>query len=161
MLKDRMPFEIYDMLLKAGKLADRLSMSVYLVGGSVRDLLRGEENLDIDIVVEGDGVVYAKELAKLINARVSIYERFGTARLLPLDNKSEIWFGRANLKIDVATARTEYYETPASLPKVETSSIKKDLYRRDFTINTLAIKLNSKDFGLLIDFFGGQRDLKD
>lgn len=160
-LKDRMPIEIYEMLKKAGELADQVSMSIYLVGGSVRDLLKGEENLDIDLVVEGDGVAYAKELAKIIHARVSIYERFGTARLLPLDHKSNLWFGRTNLKIDVATARTEYYETPASLPKVETSSIKKDLYRRDFTINTLAIKLNSKDFGLLIDFFGGQRDLKD
>jgi tRNA nucleotidyltransferase (CCA-adding enzyme) len=65
------------------------------------------------------------------------------------------------LKLDVATARTEYYESPAALPKVETSSIKKDLYRRDFTINTLAIKLNPKDFGLLMDFFGSQRDLKE
>jgi len=66
-----------------------------------------------------------------------------------------------DFKLDVATARTEYYESPAALPKVETSSLKRDLYRRDFTINTLAIKINRKDFGHLVDFFGGQRDLKD
>lgn len=58
------------------------------------------------------------------------------------------------LRIDIATARLEYYESPAKLPDVEMSTIKKDLYRRDFTINAMAIKLNSKDFGLLIDFFG-------
>ena len=161
LLKDKFPKEIYEMLVQAGELADKLGMVAYLVGGSVRDLLRGEENLDIDIVIEGDGVAFAMEFAKLIDARVSVYERFGTARLLPLDNQSKTWLSRTDLKIDIATARTEYYETPASLPKVETSSIKKDLYRRDFTINTLAVKLNKKDFGLLIDFFGGQRDLKD
>ena len=64
-------------------------------------------------------------------------------------------------RLDVATARTEYYEYPTALPTVELSSIKKDLYRRDFTINTLAIKLNSNDYGNLIDFFGGQRDIKE
>ncbi len=161
LLKERMPLEVYEMLRLAGTVADDLSMSAYMVGGSVRDLLRGEENLDIDIVVEGDGIAYATELAKRIGARLSIYKRFGTARLLPLEGHNGPWFGKENLKIDVATARTEYYETPAALPKVETSSIKKDLYRRDFTINTLAIRLNSKDFGELIDFFGGQRDLKE
>ncbi len=160
-LKERMPQEIYEMLELAGTVADKLGVSAYIVGGSVRDLLRGEENLDIDIVVEGDGIAYAAELSKTIGARMSVYKRFGTARLLPLENHRGLWFGRDNLKIDIATARTEYYETPASLPKVETSSIKKDLYRRDFTINTLAIKLNSKDFGSLIDFFGGQRDIKE
>jgi tRNA nucleotidyltransferase (CCA-adding enzyme) len=65
------------------------------------------------------------------------------------------------LKFDVATARTEFYESPAAIPKVEMSSIKKDLYRRDFTINTLAVKLNPDRFGLLLDFFGGQRDIKE
>ena len=160
-LKERMPLEVYEMLKLAGSVADQMAMSAYMVGGSVRDLLRGEENLDIDIVVEGDGIAYATELAKKIGARLSIYKRFGTARLLPIEGHNGPWLGKEDLKIDVATARTEYYETPAALPKVETSSIKKDLYRRDFTINTLAIRLNSKDFGELIDFFGGQRDLKE
>ena len=150
LLKEKFPAEIYAILKLAGEIADQLGINAYLVGGSVRDLLRGEENLDIDIVVEGDGISFAKTFGRKLNAKVRIHERFGTAKIIT-----------DNLKLDVATARTEYYESPASLPKVETSSIKKDLYRRDFTINTLAVKLNLKDFGLLIDFFGGQRDLRE
>lgn len=150
LLKEKFPAEIYSILKLAGEIADQLGINAYLVGGSVRDLLRGEENLDIDIVVEGDGISFAKAFGRKLNAKIRTHERFGTAKIIT-----------DNLKLDVATARTEYYESPASLPTVETSSIKKDLYRRDFTINTLAVKLNLKDFGLLIDFFGGQRDLRE
>lgn len=149
-LKERFPFDIYNLLKLAGEVAEELNFSAYLVGGSVRDLLRGEENLDIDIVTEGDGILFAKRFGERLNAKVRTHQRFGTAQVIT-----------DKLKLDVATARTEYYESPAALPRVETSSIKKDLYRRDFTINTLAIKLNPGDFGLLIDFFGGQRDLRE
>ncbi|MGB9715271.1 MAG: CBS domain-containing protein [Thermodesulfovibrionales bacterium] len=149
-LKSRFPDEVYDVLKLSGEVAEELGFNAYLVGGSVRDLLRGEENLDIDIVIEGDGIIFAKELGERLNARVRTHQRFNTAQVIT-----------DGLKLDIATARTEYYESPAALPKVETSSIKKDLYRRDFTINTLAIKLNPRDFGLLIDFFGGQRDLRE
>jgi tRNA nucleotidyltransferase (CCA-adding enzyme) len=149
-LKERFPLEIYNFLKLSGEVAEELGVNAYLIGGSVRDLLRGEENLDIDIVIEGDGISFAKTFGKKLNARVRTHPRFGTAQVIT-----------DKLKLDVATARTEYYESPAALPKVETSSIKKDLYRRDFTINTLAVKLNPKDFGLLIDFFGGQRDLRE
>ncbi|MFQ3574744.1 MAG: CBS domain-containing protein, partial [Thermodesulfovibrionales bacterium] len=161
LLKDRLPQEVFEILKIAGDIADETGVSSYLVGGAVRDLLRGEDNLDIDIVVEGDGIAYAKRLADRISARVSVYKRFGTARLLPIEAGRGYWIRSEELKIDVATARTEYYETPAALPKVESASIKKDLYRRDFTINTLAIKLNSDEFGTIIDYFGGQRDLKE
>ncbi|RJQ40359.1 MAG: CBS domain-containing protein [Nitrospiraceae bacterium] len=153
LLKEKFPGEIYAVLKLAGEIADQLGINAYLVGGSVRDLLRGESasgGLDIDIVVEGDGISFAKSFGRKLNAKVRTHERFGTAKIIS-----------DSLKLDVATARTEYYESPASLPTVETSSIKKDLYRRDFTINTLAVKLNLKDFGLLIDFFGGQRDLRE
>jgi tRNA nucleotidyltransferase (CCA-adding enzyme) len=150
LLKDRFPEKVYQILKAAGEVADRMGMNVYLVGGSVRDLLLGQANLDIDLVIEGDGILFAKELSAKLHVRSRAYPRFGTARII-----------HEGLKLDIATARTEYYESPAALPKVETSSIKKDLYRRDFTINTLAIRLNRKDFGLLIDFFGGQRDLKE
>ena len=150
LLKDRFPEKVYQILKAAGEVADRMGMNAYLVGGSVRDLLLGQANLDIDLVIEGDGILFAKELSAKLHVRSRAYPRFGTARII-----------HEGLKLDVATARTEYYESPAALPKVETSSIKKDLYRRDFTINTLAIRLNRKDFGLLIDFFGGQRDLKE
>ncbi len=149
-LKEKFPSEIYNLLKLSGQVADELRYNAYLVGGSVRDMLRGEENLDIDIVIEGDGIAFAKKLGEILGAKVRTHEKFGTAQVFT-----------SALKLDVATARTEYYESPAALPKVETSSIKKDLYRRDFTINTLAIKLNSKDFGILIDFFGGQRDLRE
>jgi tRNA nucleotidyltransferase (CCA-adding enzyme) len=149
-VRDRFPPAVADMLKLAGDVAEGLGFSAYLVGGSVRDLLRGQENLDIDIVIEGDGILFAMAFGKQIGAKVRTHERFGTAHVF-----SDV------LRVDVATARTEYYESPAALPTVETSSIKKDLYRRDFTINTLAIKLNPKDFGLLIDFFGGQRDLRE
>ncbi len=149
-LMERLPRDLYDMLKTAGDLADEHGFNIFLVGGCVRDILRGEENLDIDIVVEGDGIAFAKELGRKVNAKVKTHHRFGTAQVI-----------KDSIKIDVATSRTEYYESPAALPKVETSSIKKDLYRRDFTINSLAIKINKMNFGLLIDFFGGQRDLKD
>ncbi len=150
LLKDRFPEKVYKILKTAGEVAERMGVNVYLVGGSVRDLLLGQANLDIDLVIEGDGILFAKELSAKLHARSRPHPRFGTAQVI-----------HEGLKLDVATARTEYYESPAALPKVETSSIKKDLYRRDFTINTLAIKLNQKDFGTLIDFFGGQRDLKE
>lgn len=149
-LKSRFTPEVYNILKFSGEVAEGLGFNAYLVGGTVRDLLRGEENLDIDIVIEGDGIVFAKALGEKLNASVKSHQRFNTAQVIT-----------GKLKLDVATARTEYYESPAALPKVETSSIKKDLYRRDFTINTLAIKLNPKDFGLLMDFFGSQRDLKE
>ncbi len=149
-MKSKFPSKIFDVLKLAGVVADDFGFQVYIVGGSVRDLLRGEANLDIDIVVEVDGIAFAHALGKKLNARVKSHKRFGTAVVVTDD-----------FKFDVATSRTEYYESPAALPTVETSSIKKDLYRRDFTINTMAIKLNPDRFGQLFDFFGGQRDIKE
>ncbi|MBI4843389.1 MAG: CBS domain-containing protein [Nitrospirae bacterium] len=149
-MKSKFPSEVFNLLVLVGELAENSGFSAYLVGGSVRDLKRGEANLDIDIVVEGNGIVFAQNLAKQLNARITVHKRFGTAVLVT-----------DFLKFDVATARTEYYKSPAALPQVEISSIKKDLYRRDFTINTLAVLLNPKKFGQLIDFFGGQRDIKE
>lgn len=149
-LRDKFPENVHAMLRLSGEIAEQLGYGAYLVGGSVRDLLMGEQNLDIDIVIEGDGIAFAHTLSQRIPAKVRSHPAFGTAR---------IFF--ETLSMDVATARTEYYESPAALPKVETSSLKKDLYRRDFTINSLAIRLNPRDFGLLMDFFGGQRDIKE
>ncbi len=149
-LKDKFPPEVYGLLKLSGEVAEELGFGAYIVGGSVRDLLRGEANLDIDIVIEGDGISFARAFGERLSAKVRTHQKFATAQIIT-----------DKMKLDVATARTEYYESPAALPKVETSSIKKDLYRRDFTINTLAIKLNPRDFGFLIDFFGGQRDLRE
>jgi len=149
-MKNRFPTEIYDLLEQAGRTAEAMGYQAYLVGGSVRDMLRGEENLDMDIVIEGDGILFAQEFAKHLHGRVHPHERFGTAKLVT-----------DTMRLDIATSRDEYYESPASLPKVQMSSIKRDLYRRDFTINTLAVKLNPDDMGRLVDFFGGQQDLKE
>jgi tRNA nucleotidyltransferase (CCA-adding enzyme) len=149
-LKSRFPPEIYNLLRLCGETARDLGFTSYLVGGSVRDLLRGEPNFDIDIVIEGDGIAFAQALGNKFGVKVKTHRRFGTAVVI-----TEF------LKFDVATSRTEYYESPAALPRVETSSIKKDLYRRDFTINTMAIMLNPDQFGKLLDFFGGQRDIKE
>ncbi len=150
LLMERFPEELCNVLRLSGEVAEGLGYGAYLVGGSVRDLLRGETNLDIDIVIEGDAITFVHSLGEKLGAKVKTHQRFGTAVVMT-----------DSLKFDVATARTEYYESPAALPKVEMSSIKKDLYRRDFTINTLAVKLNPRDFGQLLDFFGAQRDLKE
>jgi len=151
LLRERLPGWLYSLLGQLGEVGDELGMGVYVVGGFVRDLLLREENLDLDVVVEGDGIRFAMALKERYQAKVRPHERFKTARVIFKDG----------FNLDVATARLEYYEYPAAMPTVSLSSLKLDLYRRDFTINTLAIKLNSKDFGLLIDFFGGQRDIKD
>lgn len=151
LLKERLPADIEKLLMSIGESADSMGVYAYAVGGFVRDLLFGYKNYDIDIVIEGDGIAFAENFASTAGARVKSHQKFGTAVIIFPDG----------FKIDIATARTEYYEYPTALPKVEVSSIKKDLYRRDFTINTLALKLNMKDFGYLIDFFGGQRDIKE
>lgn len=151
MLKSRLPAKALSRLRELGRVSQELGFQTYLVGGMVRDMLLDITNLDIDVVVEGDGIALARGYAKDRDCRVTAHERFGTAIISFADG----------FKIDVATARTEYYDQPAALPVVEASSLKLDLYRRDFTINTLVIGLNTKDFGRLVDFFGAYRDLKD
>lgn len=151
LIKERLPEQIRDILSKVREVADRENIAVYAAGGFVRDLLLRVENFDIDLVVEGDGIIFARHLAKEFSARIRSHKKFATAVVvLPND-----------FKIDVASARIEYYEYPSAPPIVEFGSIKNDLLRRDFTINALAIKLNGRDPYTLIDFFGGQRDLKD
>ena len=150
-LQERLPERIVVLLQLAGEVAERMGFSAFVVGGFVRDLLLGRANLDVDLVIEGDGIAFAKALAQEIQASVKVHDRFGTAVIVMPDG----------FKFDVATARTEHYEYPTALPTVEQSSIKRDLYRRDFTMNTLAVRLNAGQFGELIDFYGGQRDLNE
>jgi len=126
-------------------------VSAYVVGGIVRDLLRGAGNLDVDLVIEGDGIAFARALAEETGGSVKGHKCFRTAIVAMQDG----------VKVDIASARKEFYPGPAALPTVKPGSIQEDLARRDFTINTLAINLNSRRFGELIDFYGGQRDLKD
>lgn len=150
-LNERLPKNIIRLLRDFGNVADRLGYNAYLVGGLVRDVLLKRENLDVDIVIEGDGIHFAHEFSQQYGPRVRSHKKFGTAVLIFPDG----------FKVDIATARMEYYESPAAPPMVETSSLKLDLYRRDFTINTLAVKLNGRDWGTLIDYFGGQKDIKE
>jgi tRNA nucleotidyltransferase (CCA-adding enzyme) len=151
LIKERLPERIKGIFQKAGEVADREELSVYAAGGLVRDLLLRVENFDVDIVVEGNGIEFARKLAKELSGRMKSHEKFATAVVVLPDG----------FKIDVASARLEYYEYPSAPPVVEFASIKNDLLRRDFTINALAMKLNGRDAYTLIDFFGGQRDLKD
>ena len=150
-LKERLPRRVIKLLKDFGNVADILGYKAYLVGGLVRDVFLKHENLDIDIVIEGDGIRFAHEFAQHFEVRVRSHRKFGTAVLIFPDG----------FKVDVATARMEHYESPGAPPIVETSSLKQDLFRRDFTINTLAITLNKRDYGTLVDYFGGQKDLKE
>src|SRR5213078_4013002 len=122
---------------------------VYLVGGTVRDILLGERSFDVDIAVEGDAIAVAQALADALGGRVRAHEKFGTAVVLYGDGE----------RVDVVTARTEFYDAPAALPSVEHASIREDLFRRDFTINAMAVSLKGADLGRLVDPFGGRRDL--
>jgi len=150
-LIERLPKHLLQLLREVGRSAERMGFHAYAVGGFVRDVFLRVENFDIDIVIEGDGIKFARAFAAENSKNVKVYKKFGTA----------VIYLKNNEKLDVASARLEYYEKPAALPKVEWSSIKIDLYRRDFTINTLAIRLNPPVFGEFIDFFGARRDLKD
>jgi tRNA nucleotidyltransferase (CCA-adding enzyme) len=150
-MDERLPKRILKLLRHVGEVAEQFDYSAYVVGGFVRDLFLYRHNEDIDIVIEGDGIKFAKRFAKLYGARINAYDKFGTAIIIFPDG----------FKIDVASARMEYYNAPAALPTVEMSSIKMDLFRRDFTVNTLSVALNKSTFGHLIDFFGAQRDLKE
>ncbi|HEX9023663.1 MAG TPA: CBS domain-containing protein, partial [Geobacteraceae bacterium] len=142
---------IVQVLRDLGRVGKELDMPVYVVGGFVRDLLLGIENDDIDVTIEGNGILFAEAFARQFGCRVKSHEKFGTAVIIFPDG----------FKIDVASTRLEYYSSPGALPTVERSSLKMDLYRRDFTINTLAIQLNSPEFGHLIDYYGGQKDLQE
>lgn len=151
MLRDRLPATVVAILQQMGSVGEDLGVSVFAVGGFVRDLLLGQANLDIDIVIEGDGIAFAQAFARQHPCRVRAHHKFGTAVLVFPDG----------FKVDIASARMEYYLAPGALPMVEHASIRLDLYRRDFTINTLAVALNGRHYGDVLDYFGAQRDLQE
>lgn len=155
LLKERLPSNVIALLKMAGDMARSMGFEAYVVGGFVRDILLRRNNLDVDLVIEGDGIAFAKALAEKLGGRVRAHTKFKTAVVILQDE-----YGEAQ-RIDVATARLEYYEYPAALPTVELSSIKMDLFRRDFTVNALAVHVNPGHFGQLVDFFNAQRDVKD
>lgn len=144
--------DIINIFNEIKKLSRKRDEKVYLVGGLVRDLIMDIENLDIDIVVEGNGIEFSRELFEILDAeKIVEHEKFKTATL-DLGN---------DLKLDIASSRIEYYEYPSSLPTVEYGSLKQDLFRRDFTINAMALEIDDFHFGRLIDFFQGYEDIKN
>lgn len=150
-MESELPEAIYTVLQKISETSTKMQQNVYLIGGIVRDILLQKENDDVDIVVEGDGIAFAKQLQANFGGTLTIHESFGTAT----------WIHPSQLEVDIASSRLEYYERPASLPDVEDSTLQEDLYRRDFTINAMAIQLNEPNFGALVDPFSGQLDLYD
>jgi tRNA nucleotidyltransferase (CCA-adding enzyme) len=149
-----LPADQLDLLRHISKAAAELNVSLFIVGGFVRDLLLGLPSTDFDLVVEGNAIALARRVAAALGGRVVAHQRFGTAK----------WKLPPNAPLahlDFVSARTEFYAHPSALPEVEHASIKLDLHRRDFTINTLALSLDRSTFGDVLDFWGGERDLRD
>jgi len=140
---------LLDIIILASDLAKTEEIEVYLVGGFVRDLLLGVDNFDLDIVVERDGIGFAKKLADRLNASLIKHRAFGTATITTKDN----------FKIDIATCRREVYPESAALPIVKEGNIEDDLFRRDYTINAMGCHIDFEKFGQIVDFYGGIKDL--
>jgi tRNA nucleotidyltransferase (CCA-adding enzyme) len=148
-IERQLPVELVTFIQRAGKIAASQGQGLYLVGGVVRDLLLGQSNLDLDLVVEGNAIELARQLAEINQGKITTHPRFNTAKL-----QWDRW------SVDLATARSETYTKPGALPTVTPSSINDDLFRRDFTINAMAIELNPNHYGELIDRYGGRDDLE-
>ena len=148
-MEKRLPAELVDFMQVAGKIAASQEQHLYLVGGVVRDLLLGQTNLDLDLVVEGNAIDLAQQLAEINQGKITTHPRFNTAKL-----QWNKW------SVDLATARSETYVKPGALPNVKPSSLSSDLSRRDFTINAMAIRLNPSHYGELIDRYEGRDDLE-
>lgn len=146
-----LPDKIQKMLEAVRDTAQEEHCSVYLVGGFVRDLLLSVPTQDLDFVVEGSGGLFAQALMKrLPEGKLTQHVKFGTAQITFPDGSH----------LDVASTRLEYYSFPGALPQVEESCLRDDLFRRDFTINSMAICLNTDRYGELVDYYGGKRDLQ-
>jgi len=158
------------LLKKIAQQAHDQQMAVYVVGGFVRDLLLRRPSLDFDVVVEGDAITLAKSLAEELGGRVISHKRFGTAKWWIEDVRGELasrlpvlgQFQPEDIpsSLDLISARTEFYTHPTALPTIKRGSIKLDLHRRDFTINTLALRLDGRHYGELYDYWGGLLDLQ-
>jgi tRNA nucleotidyltransferase (CCA-adding enzyme) len=148
-IEEYLPGQLLELVKDISRQATEQGQSVYLVGGVVRDMLLGYSNFDLDLVIEGDAVKLAQQVAETSQARLLVHRRFGTAKLK-----------YANFMLDLATARKETYARPGALPAVNPGTLKDDLIRRDFTINAMAISLDSNDYGELIDPYHGKSDLE-
>ena len=143
------PQQLLWLVMNISGQATKLGQMVYLVGGVVRDLLLGYPSFDLDLVVEGDAVKLAQQMAEISQAKLLTHPRFGTAK-----------FSYGNFTLDMATARGETYARPGALPVVTPGSLKDDLSRRDFSINAMAISLTPNDYGELVDPYQGKNDLE-
>ncbi len=171
-LETLLPRERLLLLQAVAETASSLHMAAYVVGGFVRDIILNRPGSDFDIVVEGDAIALAKMLSTSYGGRLVCHSRFGTAKwyldrtspslldLIPPLKATPVNHHDFPSSLDLITARTEFYEHPTALPKVERSSIKLDLHRRDFTVNTLAVRLDGRHYGELLDHWGGYTDLK-
>jgi tRNA nucleotidyltransferase (CCA-adding enzyme) len=155
-LKKILPSDRLALIRAVAEAAADQHLPAYIVGGFVRDLLLDHPSLDFDIVVEGDAILLAKVLTAKHGGKVTTHSRFGTAKW-HLENSI---FSTQHASLDLISSRQEYYEHPTALPTVEHGSIKLDLHRRDFTINTLALRLDGLHFGELHDYYGGLPDLE-
>ncbi len=149
-ITQRLPKDVLRIVKAVGKTGDDLNLRVYLVGGPVRDILLKRKACDTDFVVEGDAVEFAGYLNKRLKGKLIKYPAFRTATV-----------HLRNCGVDLVTARKETYKRPGAYPDVEPASIKEDLFRRDFTVNAMALSLNRDAFGELADFYGGRRDIKN
>jgi tRNA nucleotidyltransferase (CCA-adding enzyme) len=147
-IEERLPAGALAIIQKTKKLAKAREERLYLVGGAVRDLLLEKPVLDIDLVLEGDAISIANELSQSEDVKITMHKPFLTANLK--------W---PDLSLDLTTARRESYARPGALPAVQPGNLKDDLFRRDFSINAMAVSLNPEDYGRLIDFYGGLDDL--
>ena len=146
----RIPPDHRDLLQIVCEEADCQGVAIFLVGGAVRDLLLEQPQLDIDILVEGEGIPLAEAVGKRLGKKVISHQKFHTGKLLINHNEH----------LDFASARSEFYQYPAALPQAEHSSVREDLFRRDFSINAMALQLNGDRSGRLLDPFHGRRDLQ-
>jgi tRNA nucleotidyltransferase (CCA-adding enzyme) len=148
-LKEQLPADLFDFVRRAGEAAGRRGQRLYLVGGVVRDLLLERCNLDLDLVVEGDAIGLAQELADINKYDITSHPRFGTATIQ--------WRNRS---ADFVSARAELYARPGALPTVRPGTLQDDLARRDFTINAMAMEISPPRFGELADPLGGRADIE-
>lgn len=156
-MRRALPEKLIKLLRYIGDMARDRHYAAFAVGGFVRDIILGVRNFDIDIVIEGDAIAFARDFADKVNGSLVVHSKFGTATVVMPWGIS----GKERFKVDIATARKERYRHPAALPDVEFSSLKDDLCRRDFTINAMAVALGRDNFGQVVDFFGGRRDLRE
>lgn len=146
------PSALKPLLHVIGKQADAWRLSAYAVGGCVRDwLLSARQTPDLDISVAGDALLLARKVAGCFSGKLIEHRQFGTATL-------ELK-GAGHRRIDFSGCRKEVYSRPAAYPKVSAGSLKEDLFRRDFSINAMAVVINSAGFGKLLDPFNGKKDL--